>query len=63
MFMIPTIKPYGSVNIREIKKIAKEREKYYFIDNYGWWEITCSTYDYLQEMGVPIYERKTLQNN
>ena len=59
--MIPTIRPYGSVNIRNIKKIAKEKEKYYFIDNYGWWEITCSTYDYLQEIGIKVYERKEHQ--
>ena len=55
MFMIPTIKPYGSVNIKEIKKIAKEREKYYFIDNYGWWEITFETYNDLKMRGIKEY--------
>ena len=53
--MIPTIKPYGSVNIKEIKKIAKEREKYYFIDNYGWWEITFETYNDLKMRGIKEY--------
>lgn len=57
MFMIPTIKPYGSVNIKEIKKIAKEREKYYFIDNYGWWEITFETYNDLKLRGIKEYEQ------
>ena len=57
MFMIPTIRPYGSVNIRNIKKIAKEQEKYYFIDNYGWWEITERDYEYLKGKGIPEYGR------
>ena len=56
MFMIHTIKPFGSVNINVINKINQKGDKYYLLDDYGWWEITFETYDYLKSKGFEEYE-------
>lgn len=57
MLMIHSIKPYGFVNIAEIRKITQLGERYFMIDDYGWWQIEQSDYDYLEKRGVVIYER------
>lgn len=56
--MIPTIKPFGAVNIKEIESKFQKGDNFYFIDNYGVWKISKETYDYLEYRGVPEYVRK-----
>lgn len=58
MEMIPTIKPYGAVNIKEIESKFQKGDNFYFIDNYGVWKISKETYDYLEYRGVPDYVKK-----
>lgn len=57
MFMIHTIKPHGAINIKVINKINQKGDKYYLLDDYGWWEITFEDYDYLEKRGIEIYGR------
>ena len=56
--MIPTIKPYGYVNISQIQSRFSKLDKYYFIDNYGVWQISKENYDYLEYRKIPEYVRK-----
>lgn len=51
MEMIPTIYPFGSVNIRQIHSISKKGDRYYFFDKCGRWRISKETYEYLKEKG------------
>lgn len=57
MFMIPTILPYGAVNINNVKGVILFYNKFYLIDNYGKWQISEETYEYLLERGVSDYGR------
>lgn len=57
MEMIPTIKPYGCVNISEIRKRFTKLDRFFFIDNYGIWEINEQTYHYLESRGIKEYRR------
>lgn len=58
MAMIHTKKPYGCVNIRVINKITVKGEKYYLLDDYGWWEIEQKEYEYLEKAGIDKYEKQ-----
>ena len=56
--MIPTIYPYGSVNIVEICFIQQKGERFYLIDKCGRWRITEEMFNYLKEKEIPIYGRE-----
>ena len=58
MIMIPTLQPYGSVNIAQVKFIFIKGDRFYLIDKCGRWKITQDTYLYLEKWGIPVYERK-----
>ena len=58
MEMIHTKKPYGCVNIRVVNKISQKGDKYYLLDDYGWWEIDQPGFDYLEKRGIPKYEKE-----
>ena len=55
--MIQANKPYGYVNINEIRKIFTKLDRFFFIDNYGIWEINEQTYHYLESRGIKEYRR------
>lgn len=57
MSMIHSIKPYGFVSINEVRKIVNLGDRYFMIDDYGWWQIEESDYDYLEKRGIVVYER------
>lgn len=57
MSMIHSIIPYAYVSIDEVRKIANLGDRYFMIDDYGWWQIEKETYDYLEKRGIAIYER------
>lgn len=57
MLMIHSIIPYAYVSISEIRKIANLGNRYFMIDDYGWWQIEESDYDYLEKRGIEVYER------
>lgn len=52
MEMIPTIKPYGGVNIKEISAIKMRPNGFFFLDKYGLWKIDEKTFQYLKDLGV-----------
>jgi len=58
MIMTASIKPYAYTNIKCIQYVFNRYNRYYFLDNYGRWEITQETYNELLERGIPKYERK-----
>jgi len=57
MLMIHSIKPYAFVSISELRKIVSIGDRYFMIDDYGWWQIEKETYDYLEKRGIPVYGR------
>ena len=57
MSMIHSIVPYAFVSISEIRKIANLGDRYFMIDDCGWWQIEKETYDYLEKRGITVYER------
>lgn len=57
MSMIHSIKPYAFVSISELRKIANLGDRYFMIDDYGWWQIEKETYDYLEKRGIVVYAR------
>lgn len=57
MLMIHSIIPYAYVSIDEVRKIANLGDRYFMIDDYGWWQIEKETYDYLEKRGIPEYAR------
>ncbi len=57
MSMIHSIIPYAYVSIDEVRKIVNLGDRYFMIDDYGWWQIEKETYDYLEERGIVVYER------
>ena len=63
MAMIHTIKPYGCVNADVVNKISTKGDKYYLIDDYGWWEIEQKDYERLERAGVEKYERTSGTTN
>ena len=63
MSMIHSIIPYAYVSIEQVRKIVNLGDRYFMIDDYGWWQIEKETYDYLEERGIVVYERKTLQSD
>ena len=58
MFMIETIYPFGSVNIKEVKGITTKLGRFYLIDQYGLWRIEETTYQELESRGIKVYERQ-----
>ena len=58
MYMIHSIIPYAYVSIDEVRKIVNLGDRYFMIDDYGWWQIEKETYDYLEERGIVVYERE-----
>lgn len=57
MSMIHSIIPYAYVSIEQVRKIVNLGDRYFMIDDYGWWQIEKETYDYLEERGIVVYER------
>lgn len=57
MLMIHSIKPYAFVTIDEVRKIANLGDRYFMIDDYGWWQIEESEYKSLEKRGIPMYGR------
>lgn len=58
MSMIHSIKPYGFVSISEVRKIASIGDRYFMIDDYGWWQIEESEYKSLEKRGIEVYGRE-----
>ena len=57
--MIPTIYPYGVVNIKEVLCIEQKHDRYYLYDKCGRWRISEDTFKYLEERGFKVYGRET----
>lgn len=57
MSMIHSIKPYGFVSISEVRKIVNIGDRYFMIDDYGWWQIEESEYKSLEKRGIKVYGR------